>query len=241
MWEAITARQTEFFEAFALLHQARARADYAPPYEYYAEALLDGRRKLLKRLGSEAADAIDEFLSLALHYETAATPSLEGFLHWIETGAATVKRDMERGRNEVRVMTVHGAKGLEADIVILPDTTRLPTDSPDRGNLLYTDEGVLFPVANDVAPAPVLAAKEGLKDAALKEYRRLLYVALTRARERLIICGFENKKGTKPGSWHALAERAAESLGIAREDGVRLFGEEAFATIGKARCNKPVR
>jgi ATP-dependent helicase/nuclease subunit A len=146
---------------------------------------------------------------------------------------------MDRGRGEVRVMTVHGAKGLEADIVILPDTTRLPTDSPDRGNLLYTDDGVLFPVANDVAPAPVLAAKEALKEAALKEYRRLLYVALTRARERLIICGFENKKGTKPGSWHTLAQSAAEALGVAREDGVRLFGDEALTIIGKAAAQAP--
>ncbi len=239
LWDALSARQSEFAAAFALLQQTRARADYAPPYEFYAEALLEGRRKLLKRLGTEAGDAIDEFLSLALQYEAAATPSLEGFLHWIETGADAIKRDMDRGRGEVRVMTVHGAKGLEADIVILPDTTRLPTDSPDRGNPLYTEDGVLFPVAKDVAPAPVLAAKAALEDAALKEYRRLLYVALTRARERLIVCGFENKRGTKPGSWHTLAERAAEALGIPREDGVRIFGESALATAGKSADTAP--
>ncbi|GAA0540178.1 ATP-dependent helicase/nuclease subunit A [Rhizomicrobium palustre] len=233
LWEALSARKTDFPEAYQLLSDARARADYAPPYEYYAHALLDGRRKLLNRLGVEARDAIDEFLSLALQYEMAATPSLEGFLHWMETGTEAVKRDMERGRDEVRVMTVHGAKGLEADIVILPDTTRLPTDSPDRGNLLYTDDGVLFPVPKDVAPAPVLAAKDAIVEAALKEYRRLLYVALTRARERLIVCGFENKKGTKPGSWHDLAGRAAEALGVAREDGVKIFGESALVSLGK--------
>jgi len=233
LWEALTARQADFPDAFQVLSDARARADYAPPYEYYAQALLDGRRKLLKRLGAEARDAIDEFLSLTLQYEIAATPSLEGFLHWIETGTEAVKRDMERGRDEVRVMTVHGAKGLEADIVILPDTTRLPTDSPDRGNLLYTENGVLFPVAKDSAPKPVEDAKAALDEAAMREYRRLLYVALTRARERLIICGFENKKGTKPSSWHDLASRAAAALGEPREDGVRLFGTDALQPLGK--------
>ncbi|MDR3527004.1 MAG: double-strand break repair helicase AddA [Rhizomicrobium sp.] len=233
LWDSLSARQNDFAEVFGLLQRVRARADYAPPYEFYAEALLDGRRKLLKRLGAEAGDAIDEFLSLALQYETAATPSLEGFLHWIETGADAIKRDMDRGRGEVRVMTVHGSKGLEADIVILPDTTRLPTDSPDRGNLLYTDDGVLFPVSKDVAPAAVVEAKAALEEAALKEYRRLLYVALTRARERLIICGFENKRGTKPGSWHMLAQQAAAALGVPREDGAVIFGEAALETVGK--------
>lgn len=233
LWESLVAHQSDYPDVFDKLSEARARADYAPPYEFYAQVLLDGRKALLKRLGAEARDAIDEFLSLALQYEMNATPSLEGFLHWMETGAAAVKRDMERGREEVRVMTVHGSKGLEAEIVILPDTTRLPTDSPDRGNLLYTDDGVLFPMAKDVAPAPVTAAKEALAEAAMKEYRRLLYVALTRARERLIICGFENKKGTKPASWHDLAGRAAEALGVAREDGVRIFGNAALERLDK--------
>ena len=100
----------------------------APPFEFYAHALtaLGKKRDLIARLGPESADAIEEFLSLALAYERAHTPSLEGFLDWLARGDTEIKRDMERGRDEVRVMTVHGAKGLEADIVILPDTTALP-------------------------------------------------------------------------------------------------------------------
>ena len=87
------------------------------------------------------------------------TPSLEGFLHWVERGGAEIKRDMERGRDEVRVMTVHGAKGLEADIVILPDTTTLPEQPGAKGHLLYTEDGVLFPLAEGAAPEPVSRAK----------------------------------------------------------------------------------
>jgi ATP-dependent helicase/nuclease subunit A len=132
----------------------------------------------------------------------------------VERGGTEIKRDMERGRNEVRVMTVHGAKGLEADIVILPDTTALPEPPSRKGHLLYHEGGVLFPLSNDEAPQIVKAAKARAEEEALKEHRRLLYVALTRARDRLYVCGFENKKGVKDGSWYQLAQAAAESLGV---------------------------
>lgn len=234
LWEEVERQKDIFPAAYGLLADARERADFTPPFEFYAHALTEGRKKLLKRLGAEAGDAIDEFLSLALQYETANTPSLQGFLHWIERGGAEVKRDMERGRNEVRIMTVHGSKGLEADIVILPDTTRLPNDATANGQLLYTGEAVLFPVANAIAPEPVKQARAAANEATLKEYRRLLYVALTRAKERLIICGFETKKGTKPGSWHDLASRAAAALGVEDEDGVRIFGNAAMNTLPAA-------
>ena len=85
-----------------------------------------GRRRFLGRLGAEANDALDEFLNLALDYERRETPSLQGFLAWLREARAEVKRDMEIARDEVRVMTVHGAKGLEAPIVILADTMTPP-------------------------------------------------------------------------------------------------------------------
>ena len=84
---------------------------------------------------------------LTLTHEQSHSPSLEGFLDWVERGGTEIKRDMERGRNEVRVMTVHGAKGLEADIVILPDTTSLPEPPSRKGHLLYHEGGVLFPLS----------------------------------------------------------------------------------------------
>jgi ATP-dependent helicase/nuclease subunit A len=169
--------------------------------------------KLLQRLGHEAGDAIEEFLSLSLSYEAANTPSLEGFLHWVERGGAEIKRDMERGRDEVRVMTVHGAKGLEANIVILPDTTSLPEAPSLKGHLLYTDDGVLYPLADELAPPAVKAAKSAAQARALEEHRRLLYVALTRAKDQIYVCGFEGKMGVRPASWYALAQQAAQKIG----------------------------
>ena len=89
-----------------------------------------------RRLGAEANDALDEFLNLAFDYERRETPSLQGFVAWLREARAEVKRDMEIARDEVRVMTVHGAKGLEAPIVILADTMTPPA-GPKPPRLLH--------------------------------------------------------------------------------------------------------
>ena len=151
------------------------------------------------------------FFRWRLAYERANTPSLEGFLHWVERGGAEIKRDMERGRDEVRVMTVHGAKGLEADIVILPDTTSLPEPSgAPRAIFCIRTMACCFPCADAEAPQSVTRPSSPRSAKRCSEHRRLLYVALTRARDRLYVCGFENKNGIKDGSWYTLAERAAK-------------------------------
>lgn len=234
LWRALRERCTElqsFAFAEAFLSEALRRADYSPPYEFFAHALGEQavRARLLSRLGVEVSDAIDEFLSLALEYEGAGTPSLEGFLHWVERGDAEIKRDMERGRDQVRVMTVHGAKGLEADIVILPDTTTLPDPPGRRGELLYGESGAIFPIRNPDACEAVLRAKEEAKQQALREYRRLLYVAITRARDRLYICGFESKNGVRDGCWYRLAENAMARLGAkagGKNGAIYVLGDE---------------
>jgi len=232
LWAALETRREEtpaFSFAHELLVGARARADFTPPFEFYAHALgpREARKRLLARLGAEANDAIDEFLSLALSYERLNTPSLEGFLHWLEAGDVEIRRDMERGRNEVRVMTVHGAKGLEADIVILPDTTTIPEGAARHAALLYDDEAVFFPMADREAPECVRAAKAKAQDDALREHRRLLYVALTRAKDELHICGFEGKRGVRAGSWYNLMLPIAEARGIVIGEGEEIIREAA--------------
>ena len=218
LWPAlISARENpDFAASHAFLSEMLARADYAPPFEFYSHALtrLGGQEKLLARLGSESADAIAEFLSLTLAYERSHSPSLQGFLDWVSHGGTEIKRDMERGRDEVRVMTVHGAKGLEADIVILPDTTGQAGGLHRHEGLLFTPDGALFPLPKNEAPGAVQAAKTAADAEVLREHRRLLYVALTRARDRLYVCGFAGTRKIGEQSWYALTEAAAKSLGV---------------------------
>ena len=208
-------------EARRFLEALAARADYVAPFELYS-ALLGagrGREKLLARLGPDAADPLDEFLSLALAYERETAPSLEGFLHWLEAGEIEIKRDLEQEHGAVRLMTVHGAKGLEAPVVILPDTLQLP-NAPD--GLLWVDDGkaetsrkpplAVWPVKSDY-DLPVLgAARAARRLAQEQEYRRLLYVALTRAEDRLYLCGWLTRKKPSAGNWYALAEAALGTL-----------------------------
>ena len=246
LWDRLVARRADFAVPYDFLSALLERADFAPPFEFYAHALttLGGKEKLLARLGMESADAIEEFLTLTLTFERSHSPSLEGFLDWVERGLIEIKRDMEHGRDEVRVMTVHGAKGLEADIVILPDTTSQPEAPSRKGHLLYDENRVLFPLSDDEAPQIVKQAKARAEAETLREHRRLLYVALTRARDRLYVCGFENKKGVKQGSWYELARAAAERLGVkvADSDGTITYGtlHEEKGTAAAAGQRNPV-
>ncbi|HVC55475.1 MAG TPA: double-strand break repair helicase AddA [Stellaceae bacterium] len=201
--------QPALYTAAERLRGWLARADFVPPFELFAEILAagGGRRTMLERLGSEAADPIEEFLALALAYEREHVPSLQGFLQWLVAGDIEVKRDFgERQRDEVRILTVHGAKGLEAPVVFLPDTMQLP----DRRVLLLWNERENLPLwrpRGDLA-APFYAAEhDALRVRQLQEYRRLLYVALTRAQDRLYVCGWQTRRpGQEAPSWHALCE-----------------------------------
>lgn len=222
LWRELLERSAErpiFTKAADILSNALARADFIPPFEFYARALAHGlRRKLVARLGNEAADAIDEFLALAIAHESAHPPSLESFLHWFQSGASEVKRDMEQSGGAVRVMTVHGAKGLEANIVFLPDTTQVP-DHERRAGLLYTDDCVYFGIGKELETPPVIEAKDRVRAAEMREYRRLLYVALTRARDWLIICGYETAHGVRDEAWYKGLKEAAERIGQPETDG----------------------
>ncbi len=225
LWQnlrAYASRSRIFTDAVNFLTDQLARADYMPPYEFYARVLsgCGGRQRLIGRLGPEANDPIDEFINLTLEYERAHPPSLQGFLHWIEAAETEVNRDTEHARDEVRVMTVHGAKGLEAPIVILPDTTGKPIQ--DDSFLWLDDEDkppgeespglFAWPIKRDNETGVCDAARMDLRAQREREYRRLLYVALTRAEDRLYICGWETRNGRAKGCWYDLVADAFDRL-----------------------------
>jgi ATP-dependent helicase/nuclease subunit A len=184
------------------------------PFSFYARLLGAGgaRAHFLARLGPEANDALDEFLNVAFEYERRETPSLQGFLTWLRDARAEVKRDMEIARDEVRVMTVHGAKGLEAPIVILADTVT-PPGGPRPPRLLQLDDGALvWAGRKDDDPGSVAAARHAVLSEAEHEYRRLLYVAMTRAADKLIICGADGQRARPKGCWYDLVRGALDSM-----------------------------
>jgi len=222
LWRQLATRRDEnpqFTRAHGILSGLLARADYQPPFEFYAGFLGagGGRTQLLTRLGIEAADPIDEFLSAALAYERAHPPSLQGFLHWLRAAQTELKRDPEQARDEVRVMTVHGAKGLQAPIVFLPDTLSLPRD---QRTILWAEDGdagalPLWPGRRAREERVTGVLRDHARGRDMDEYRRLLYVAMTRAEDRLYICGWQGTKTPPDGCWnHMVRDGLAELEGV---------------------------
>jgi len=251
LWKALldsAAGSARIAAAAATLKAWRAAADFTPPFEFFA-SLLDRqgmRSRMLERLGPDAADPLDELLNLALAYDEQAPPSLQGFLAWLRSDAREIKRDMEHGRNAVRVMTVHGAKGLEAPIVFLPDTCAAPS-AQRRGGLIElidapTPSGIspplVWPVKGSVRITAVQAGKAAAAADELAENNRLLYVAMTRARDRLYVAGFEGKRGRGARCWYdtILAGLGSEATAVRGSDGRelrRLACSQTVATVAK--------
>jgi ATP-dependent helicase/nuclease subunit A len=217
LWHRLSAQagaNNAFGQAFAVLEPLRDLAGRLPPHEFYAHVLDgpdNGRRRLLARLGPEAEDPIDEFMALTLSHEGVMPPSLQAFLHWLERGEIEIKRDLDQGEpRAVRIMTVHGSKGLQAPVVFLPDTMGKPTKTDA---LLWPTDGqgrempLWCPSAAD-RDATVDALLDRAKADRDREYRRLLYVAMTRAADRLYICGWETLRAPPEDCWYRLMEGA---------------------------------
>ncbi len=221
LWAALAARAGEdgaCAAAHAELSALLARADFTPPFELYAHLLgpAGGRRRILARLGRDARDPLDEFLTLALAYGKTHPPSLQGFLQWLGAGGTEIKRDLEHGRrDEVRILTVHGAKGLQAPIVFLPDTMA----GPRPGNAVLwlgeegsADEVPLWAPRRDAEDGICRAARDAAALASERERHRLLYVAMTRAEDRLYVCGHRGTREAPKGNWYELVAAAMPAI-----------------------------
>lgn len=221
LWQSL--RETGSAAA-KMLSDLLARADYLRPYDLISRILIryDGRARLLARLGPECEEGIDALLAQALVFEQAQVPGLTGFLTWLEAEDVEIKRQMGEAANAVRVMTVHGSKGLEAPIVILPDA-RKKRDTP-RGGLLAAGDLLIWPGRKDERPAPVQDLADAAQMRERLESRRLLYVAMTRAEKWLIVAAVgETGAGTE--SWHAMVRDAMEDAApLADPPGLRIEG-----------------
>lgn len=207
LWEALR-HDAAHPETVVLLQDLRNNADYLRPYDLI-ERLLNrhgGREKLLARLGPEAEDGIDELIAQALAFEQNEVPSLTGFLGWLAADKVEVKRQLESGGRAIRVMTVHGSKGLEAPIVILPETAK--RKGGYRGEIVPLEgEFAVWKTGKDELPQIVQERLSALQDAQNEERMRLLYVALTRAEKWLIVAG-SGDIGTNKDSWYLAFDAA---------------------------------
>jgi ATP-dependent helicase/nuclease subunit A len=226
------------------LGKVLARADLAAPYEFFEWVLsgpLQGRARLLARLGEEARDPIEEVLNQALAYEMANTPSLQGFLAWVEADDVDVKRDPDAPLGAVRIMTAHGAKGLQAPIVILADATKAVPKGA-REPLLLELSGVgdvpLFYGSKSRLSGAALAAHEAACTAEAEEHMRLLYVAMTRAEELLYVGGALGKRASKEKSWHDHVAEALGALGAEVAENARWGAVIRYATGSPAEARE---
>ncbi len=216
LWRRLAADR-RYAAAHGWLAALLARVDFTPPHELFTHLLTapavaggSGRQCIAARLGIEAEDPIEEFMNLTLAHERVGPPSLQGFLHWLKAGDATVKRDMEHsGRDEVRVITVHGAKGLQAPVVILPDTVAVPQRGPE---VLWTGGLPLWPPKRALGTALCADTRAEANRRRDQEYRRLLYVAMTRAEDRLYICGWHGGKAAPDSCWYTMASTGIEAI-----------------------------
>ena len=247
LWRDLRRRADEndlFRAAHAVLSELLRIADFTPPSRFLETILsgpMQGRRKLYSRLGLAARDPIDELMNSTLEFERTEIASLDRFLAWFSHGTVDVQRDPGNQANEVRVMTVHGAKGLEAPVVIVADATADPARLGRRPIIIDME-------VEDSGPLPMLRPKKEERGPPfderiiadeqrdLEEHMRLLYVALTRAADRLIVSGAmprARKDGADPrvpDSWHVVVEKAMVSLGAEPSDwGLRFSSGTASA------------
>ncbi len=221
-----------FNEAYERFSELLGQVDFAPPFEFYARLLGagGGRRRLLERLGPAAAEPIEAFLAQTLAFERGHPPSMQGFLHWLRADATELIRDPDRPRDEVRVLTCHGAKGLEAPIVFIADAGFVPAT---RDRLLWSEDGLpLWRVKAELQDHQSRAADQRAWSAQLQEHRRLLYVALTRARERLIVTGWQRSRPGGVPTWYELIQ-----AGMARLGAVGTPTRLAPELVGESLCH----
>ncbi|WP_297323123.1 double-strand break repair helicase AddA [uncultured Bartonella sp.] len=216
LFESLKSQASEkkhYESALTLLRKYRNLADKSPVFEFFSHILSEdqGRAKILARLGSEASDVLDAFMDYALSVQKTGLPGLQAFLETIVASDPEIKRELDQNREEIRIMTVHAAKGLESAIVFLVDSGSRIWNSRHEPKLIEIatgqTNGFLWQPSKDFQTSFGESYIDQLKEKAEEEYRRLLYVGMTRAEDRLIVCGYRGKNYVD-GTWSSLVGAA---------------------------------
>ena len=218
LWRALSPAAGRHEGTVTTLRALRDEADFLRPYDLIERILTRhrGRENLLARLGAEAEEGIDALLAQALAFERAEIPSLTGFLTWLEAEEVTIKRQVDAASNQIRVMTVHGAKGLESPIVYLPDTGK-PKAPPPPELIRLAGGGLAWRSPATQSPDTVRAPVDQWRARNDEEWSRLLYVAMTRAEQWLIV-GAAGDIGKEDESWYRILEAGMEKAGAVTQD-----------------------
>lgn len=253
LWPQLRRQLAADDAALEGLQAILAMADFAAPHIFFETLLsgpFDGRRKLLARLGAEARDPIEELLSSTLQFEANGTPSLQAFLDWFDRGEVEIVRDPSGPVDAVRVMTVHGSKGLQSPVVILADACADPERSRSAGGFPTfrpseegSEEVPVFRPRKPELAEPLRSQIERQDRLDREEHWRLLYVALTRAEERLFVggaLGVRDRNGPPQASWYRAVETALTDLGCDWEDSERWVREMRYGEPPKPG-RRPVR
>ncbi|MGQ2936482.1 MAG: double-strand break repair helicase AddA [Sphingopyxis sp.] len=247
LWEQLRARESDAPpETLAALRGLLGMADFTTPFRFLDAILsgpLDGRRKLYRRLGSEARDPIDELLGQALAFERREAPSLLGFLAHIAASTAEIKRQTEARSDVVRVMTVHGSKGLQAPIVILADAT----DDPRPRRLTFDlsmdawEKLPVFGLAKDERHGAIAKAHDDKEAAEREEHWRLLYVAMTRAEELLVVTGITKTadRSLPDNNWHSAVDAVMADMGADWQDAGPRWGRKRVYAVQPKKWARP--
>ncbi|WP_144753285.1 double-strand break repair helicase AddA [Bartonella saheliensis] len=228
LWQSLsmhTSLKASFKDAFEKLNHYRALVDKIPVFEFYSHILNNdkGRQKILSRLGSEANDVLDAFMDYTLNIQKTGLPGLQAFLETLSASEPEIKREFEQNNEEIRIMTVHAAKGLEAAVVFLVDPGSAiwhPQHAPhllkvSLDNAQESGQHAFVWRPNEKFDTKLSRqAISHLKEGAEEEYRRLLYVGMTRAEDRLFVCGYNGKK-TPSDTWLQLVKKALEPHAVA--------------------------
>jgi ATP-dependent helicase/nuclease subunit A len=240
LWQNLRNRTDDHAQTVAILRDLRGQVDFLRPYDLIERILTrhQGRKMLLARLGPEAEDGINAMLTQALAYERNDVPSLTGFIEWMQTDDLEIKRQIDSASNQIRVMTVHGAKGLEAPIVILPDTGRRTITIKDE---IIALNGVPFwKPATDDLPEKFRGVIDEMKKTQFEERLRLLYVAMTRAEKWLIVAA-AGDLASDGSSWYQMVEEAMSHINAvpADTDGTLRFEEGEWDNLDRRETDKP--
>lgn len=217
LWQRLQEEES-YNRTYNELKELLNKVDLMRPFELYSYILnkMNGRKKFIERMGFEVVDGLDEFMNLTLAFEQEHIPNMQSFVDWIMKDDLEIKREQEQSDvNAVRIMTVHGSKGLQAPIVILPDTVRVV--SAKKESAMLWDDLFYYPLGSKFYDKKCLEVNERDNKLSLEEYRRLLYVALTRAEDRLCICGYNSKGEAHTNSWYSLLNRKFAEIGQVAE------------------------